>query len=278
VSWVNLVGPVRIWTALGTIWLACASMMALGWQWQRRRSNAGIVDVLWAAGLGGAAISLALVGQGAAVPRAMLAVLGGLWGARLATHLWRRVDSEPEDGRYRHLRAHWQGDQRKLFGFFQFQALLVGLFSLPFLAAAWNPREGVSVWTGIGVTVWVISVLGESVADRQLARFRADPSNSGRTCRMGLWRFSRHPNYFFEWLHWMTYVALAVGSPLFGLSLIGPVLMYVFLRWVSGIPFTEAQALRNRGEDYRLYQQQTPIFFPWFPKRLTTFTEMRTGR
>jgi steroid 5-alpha reductase family enzyme len=243
-------------------------MMVLGWRWQKRQSNAGIVDVLWAGGLSAAALFLAVVGEGAILPRVMLALLGGVWGARLATHLWRRVGSEPEDGRYKHLRAHWQGDQRKLFGFFQFQALLIGLFSVPFAAAAWNPREGFGVWMAVGVMLWGISVLGESIADRQLARFRADPLNRGRTCRHGLWRFSRHPNYFFEWLHWLTYVALAAGSSVFPLSLVGPVLMYVFLRWVSGVPFTEAQALRTRGEDYRLYQRQTPMFFPWFPKRI----------
>jgi steroid 5-alpha reductase family enzyme len=117
-----------------------------------------------------------------------------------------------------------------------------------------------------GIAVWVASIAGESIADRQLARFRADPAHRGRTCRAGLWRYSRHPNYFFEWLHWFTYVALAVGSPLPWLSLAGPIVMYVFLRWVSGIPFTEAQALRTRGEDYRRYQQSTPLLFPWFPR------------
>lgn len=261
-----------ILTALLTIWIASALMMALGWRWQQRRSNSGIVDVLWACGLSLAAIFLAIVADGATVPRVMLALLGGAWGARLAAHLWRRVATEPEDGRYRYLRAHWRGDQRKLFGFFQFQALLIVLFSVPFTAAAWNPTAGFGLWRALGLLLWASSVLGESMADRQLARFRADPANRGRTCRSGFWRFSRHPNYFFEWLHWLTYVALAVGSPVFLLSLTGPVLMYVFLRWVSGVPFTEAQALRTRGDDYRLYQQQTSMFFPWFPRRVPTRT------
>jgi len=263
------------WSAVGTILIASGLMMALGWRWQKRRRNTGIVDVLWAAGLSGAAIFLAASGEGAPVPRMMLALLGGLWGTRLALHLWRRVSSEPEDGRYRYLREHWQDDQRKLFGFFQFQALLVVSFAVSFLAAAWSPVPGFSGYTGVAVTLWGVSVLGESLSDRQLARFRANPANRGRTCREGLWRFSRHPNYFFEWIHWMAYIALAVGSPLFWLSIVGPVLMYVFLRWVSGVPFTEAQALRSRGEDYRLYQQQTSMLFPWFPKRIARGDETR---
>lgn len=249
--------------------------MTLGWRWQVRRSNAGIVDVLWATGLGGAAVLLALTAEGAVVPRWLLGALGGSWAARLAAHLWHRVGTEPEDGRYQYLRAHWQGNQQKFFGFFQLQAALIVLFSLPFLAVARNPVSGFTVWSAAGITLWTVSLAGESLADRQLARYRANPAHRGRTCREGLWRFSRHPNYFFEWLHWLTYVALAVGSPIMWLSFTGPVLMYILLRWVSGVPFTEAQALRTRGDDYRLYQQETPSFFPWFPKHPVDVT---TGR
>lgn len=249
------------------LWLLAALLMTLGWRWQRDHANAGIVDVLWSVGVGGAAILLAWCGAGAGWPRVTLAVLGGLWGMRLAVHLWTRVRGEPEDGRYRNLRTLWNGDQRKFFLFFQFQALLIVLFALPFLAVARN-RVASGLPLAAGVVLWLVSVIGESIADRQLARFRADPMNRGRTCRQGLWRYSRHPNYFFEWLHWFTYVCLALGSPLAWLAWSGPLLMYVFLRWVSGIPYTEAQALRSRGEDYRAYQRSTPMLFPWFPRRL----------
>ena len=90
-------------------------------------------------------------------------------------------------------------------------------------------------------------------------------SDLGKTCREGLWRYSRHPNYFFEWLHWFTYVFLAVGTPwpIWALTLLGPVLMLVSLYWITGIPFVEAQALRTRGEDYREYQRTTSAFVPW---------------
>lgn len=254
------------WLILLLVWVLAALMMVLGWRWQRRHSNIGIVDALWAAGLGGAAVLLALLGPGAAGPRLMLGVLGGLWGLRLARHLWRRMRHEPEDGRYRALREHWQGDQRRLFAFFQFQAVLIPLFALPFMAVATNAATA-PPWLVAGTGIWIAGVLGEAVADVQLARFRADPRQRGRTCRRGLWCYSRHPNYFFEWLHWFAYVALAIGSPLVWLAWSGPVLMFLFLRFISGIPFTEAQALRTRGEDYRAYQRSTPMLFPWFPKR-----------
>ena len=246
--------------------LVMVVVMTMGWHWQRRHGNAGIVDVLWAAGLGIAALLMAATGRGALLPRVLLALLGGLWSWRLAAHLWHRVRTEPEDGRYRHLREHWKGSQGKFFLFFQAQALLVLLFALPFAAVAANPVKIADVWTAIGVALWLLSVALESVADRQLAAFRADPAHRGKTCREGWWRYSRHPNYFFEWLHWFSYVALAVGSPIAWLAWSGPLVMYVFLRWISGVPYTEAQALRTRSEEYRAYQQTTPMLFPWFPR------------
>ena len=154
-----------------------------------------------------------------------------------------------------------------MFLMFQLQALLIVLFCVPFVAVATNHVNAVTLWTLLGIGIWTVSIAGEGLADHQLARFRANPHNRARTCRDGLWGYSRHPNYFFEWLHWFTYVALAVGSPLFALSWSGPLLVYVFLRWISGIPLTEAQALRTRGEDYREYQRQTPMLFPFCLRR-----------
>jgi steroid 5-alpha reductase family enzyme len=254
------------WQQALLVWAIAALAQTAGWRWQRSRDNAGIVDVVWSFGVGGAAVLVAATGSGAPLPRMLLAVLGGLWGLRLGLYLWHRVRGEPEDGRYAQLRLRWGNDQRKWLAMFQFQALLIALFALPFLAVAANPQAGWTPWYAAAIAVWLGSVAGEAVADRQLARFRADPANRGKTCRAGLWRYSRHPNYFFEWLHWFAYVLLAVGSPIAWLAWAGPLVMYVFLRWISGIPYTEAQALRSRGEDYARYQRSTPMLFPWFPK------------
>jgi len=252
--------------SLALVWVLAAVAQTGGWLWQRRRSNAGIVDVVWSFGVGGAAVLLAVIGTGATWPRVLLGVLGGAWGLRLGLHLWHRVRSEPEDGRYAYLRTLWGNDQRKWFAFFQFQALLITLFAIPFVAVARNPVDGFTPWLLAGIVIWLGCVAGEGIADAQLARFRTDHANRGKTCRSGLWRYSRHPNYFFEWLHWLAYVCLAVGSPVWWLAWAGPLTMFVFLRWISGIPYTEAQAVRTRGEDYLDYQRTTPMLFPWFPK------------
>lgn len=255
---------------LGPLWLtfgvAVAAMTATWWL-QVRTRNAGYVDVAWAALMGAAALFYGAVGMGAATPRLLVAMLGGVWGFRLSFHLLARVLHEAEDGRYRHLRAHWQGDQRKFFGFFMAQALLTALFSIPFLVVANNPAAGFTLWSAAGIAVWALSLGGESLADLQLANWRKDACNRGRTCRTGLWAYSRHPNYFFEWLQWFAYVLLAVGSPYWAWTLLGPLLMGASLLWLTGIPFTEAQALRSRGEDYRAYQREVSVFVPWFPKR-----------
>lgn len=248
------------WVCIAVVMIAA---MALAWRWQRRHANAGIVDVVWALGMGGAAWLIAATGEGSLAVRLALAVMAGVWSLRLASHLWRRVRAG-EDGRYQALREHWQGHQGKFFGLFMFQAGLVMLFCLPFLAAGASPAQGWPV--ALGLLIWLAALSGEVIADRQLDRFRDNPNHRGLTCRHGVWRYSRHPNYFFEWCHWFAYVALAWGSPLAWMAWLGPVLMYVFLRWISGIPFTEQQALRTRGDDYRDYQRRTPAFFPWFPK------------
>ena len=135
------------WQCMALLWSLAALVMTAGWLWQRKHRNAGIVDVLWTSGIGGGAILYAAVLDGAPLPRALLGILAGLWSLRLALHLARRVFGEPEDGRYRQLREHWHGHQGKMFLMFQFQALLIVLFSFPFLAVARNPAAAPTLWT-----------------------------------------------------------------------------------------------------------------------------------
>lgn len=251
-------------------WLAGASMLLMFVLWliQRRTGDAGIVDAGWSAGLGAAALFFAWTSGGDPERRLVLAICAGIWSIRLAGYLLvNRILSGPEDGRYQELRSRWGARaQINFLLFFEFQALLVVVFAVPFLVVAWNPSPGLGWTDGIGIAIWLTAMLGEAIADRQLAGFRADPAGRGRTCRRGLWRYSRHPNYFFEWVQWWAYVLLSLGSPWWWVSLAGPALMLLFLFKITGIPATEERALRSRGDDYRRYQQTTSAFFPWFPK------------
>ncbi len=250
------------------IWAVSALVMTATWALSWRLGNAGHVDAVWAALMAGAALYAGATGQGADLPRLLVALMGGIWGARLCLHVLDRVLHEPEDGRYRYLREHWRGHQGKFFLFFQAQALFVVVFALPMLVAASNPQSGFNGWLALALLIWLVSVSGEALADRQLARFRARPDNRGKTCREGLWAWSRHPNYFFEWLHWFAYALIAIGAEHAWLAWSGPVLMLAFLYRVTGIPYTEAQALRSRGDDYRRYQREVSAFIPWPPKRI----------
>ena len=246
-------------------WLCLAPAFAALWLVAVRRRDASHVDAAWAAGLAAAAAACALFLPGEPARRALVGAMGGVWGLRLALHLWTdRVAGKPEDGRYASLRAEWgAAADRKFFWFFQAQAALVAVLALPF--AALCSRTGpLGAADAAGAAVWLLAVAGEAAADRSLARFRADPANRGRVCRDGLWAFSRHPNYFFEWLHWLAYAAMAPADWRVWVS---PALLLWFLLRVTGIPATEAQALKSRGDEYRRYQREVSAFVPWFPKR-----------
>ncbi|MBN2474633.1 MAG: DUF1295 domain-containing protein [Pirellulales bacterium] len=249
--------------------LIVSALMTLLWFVQRRTGNAGIVDVGWAAGVGMLGVLYAATSHGYGPRRVLVAVLIGFWSVRLAIYLlFDRVLGRPEEGRYRALRAGWgPAAGRRLFFFFQTQALAALFFALPVLIVAHHPVDCWTAWDLAGALIWCISVGNTVLADRQLAQFKRRPESRGKTCREGWWRYSRHPNYFFEWLHWWSYSALAVGSPYGWAALLAPAAMLYFLLKVTGIPPTEAQALASRGDDYRQYQRTTSAFIPWYPKK-----------
>ncbi len=249
-------------------WLVAALLQAALWGLAVRRRDAGLVDVGWAASLALLAPLHAALADGLPARRLLVGALGAVWGVRLTLHLVARLRPGTEDPRYAGLRARW-GDRadRWFLPFFQAQALLAGGLALAFALAARSPRDALGAADLAGAALWLVAVLGEALADRQLARFRADPANAGRTCRAGLWGWSRHPNYFFEWLHWLAYVPLAWGGAGWYLAALPAAVVLLLVLTVTGIPPTEAQALRSRGEDYRRYQRTTSAFFPWPPRR-----------
>jgi steroid 5-alpha reductase family enzyme len=261
--------------AIGT---ACVcTMMAALWLVGRRTGNMAFVDAGWAAGLALLGALYAALSPAPAARRAIIAGMALVWGVRLAVHLLTdrmlrlqggKLTVLPEEGRYVKLRADWgAAAHARFFVFYQAQALLDVLLSAPFFLAARNTAPRLHPLELAAPALLAIAVLGEGTADRQLRRFRADPANKGKTCRAGLWRVSRHPNYFFEWLVWIAFFLLALPAPHGWIAIFCPLLMLVFLFKVTGIPATEAQALRSRGDDYRRYQQETSAFFPWFPRK-----------
>jgi steroid 5-alpha reductase family enzyme len=246
-------------------------LMTLTWLWQWHSGNAGWVDVAWSLGMALLALLYAVAGTGAAGQRLLVGVLGGVWALRLAIHLWRRVSGSAEDGRYVDMRE-WLGGRAQpgFFLFFQFQAVAAVVLALPWLVAVQRPVAAPAWAMALSGVIWLIAVVGETIADRQLSRFRGQAENRGKTCRDGLWRYSRHPNYFFEWLHWWAYVPLTLGGPLGWVGLLGPLMMFLVLYYLTGIPHTERRALASRGADYANYQRSTPMFFPWFPKEISS--------
>lgn len=236
----------------------------------RRLDNYGIVDVAWSYAFTVAAFIYGFAGSGAFPRRVVLTAMISLWSLRLGTHLYVRVMGHHpvEDGRYQQLRRDWQQNfAAKMFRFFQMQAVSVVALSVPFLLVMSNPAPTFHWLEFAGLALWLIALTGEATADAQLNRFKRQPENRGKVCTAGLWRFSRHPNYFFEWLIWVSYAVIALAAPWGWLGLLSPaIILYLLLR-VTGIPLTEEQSVRSKGDAYREYQRTTSAFVPWFPRK-----------
>lgn len=239
----------------------------LAWLLQLRTRNAGLVDAIWAWTLGGLAAFYAAAGDAPEGTRILLALMGGLWGLRLGTHLWRRNFGKPEDFRYAQFRKEWgAGANAKMFWFFQFQNLFTLMLSASaFIVVAYRPDAPSPIAMLLAISLWLISVMGEGVADSQMDAFRNNPANKGRVCRDGLWRWSRHPNYFFECLHWTAYLPLALGAPWGWTALAAPLVMAFLLTRLSGMPMLEAEMAR-RKPGYADYIRTTSALIPWPPK------------
>ena len=248
-------------------WFTIAVVMVLLWAFQLKTGNAAIADVGWAYGIVFGVLYFSFIGNGDKERIILTAAMGVIWGIRLGTYLLvNRVINKEEDSRYRNFRkSAGRNVKRYFFLFFQAQAVVAILFVIPICIIFYNPKQ-LNYIDIIALMVWLFSMLGESVADRQLSNFKSDMSNKGKVCQKGLWRYSRHPNYFFEWIHWWSYVILNLGSNNLWVSLSGPILMLFFLIKVSGIPFAEQQSLKSKGIEYKRYIETTNMFFPGQPK------------
>jgi steroid 5-alpha reductase family enzyme len=249
---------------------ALSAVMAFAWCVQQRTGNSGWVDTIWTFGLGAIGIAAALAPLTQASPtgrQLIVAVFLVAWALRLGTHIAIRTTGISDDPRYAELIRGWGADaRRQMFWLLQKQALVSVPLGLSVFLAAHSPAPDLRPQDLIAIAIMLIALTGEAVADAQLRRFRGEPLNRGRVCDAGLWYYSRHPNYFFEWLGWVAYPLLAIdlsgAYPMGWLALAGPACMYWLLAHVSGIPPLEQHMLRSRGNAYRDYQDRTSAFFP----------------
>lgn len=253
--------------------MALTSIMAIAWCIQRATRNSGWIDATWTLGVGGTGVVSALwagtpgPADGISWRQLLVAGLVTVWAVRLGGHIIVRSAARPDDPRYAALMRDW-GDTapRQLFVLLQKQAVVSLPLTLSIYIAANNPSTMLQISDFLAVAIGVVAISGEALADRQL---RAHIQNSGarnEVCRTGLWRYSRHPNYFFEWLYWCAYPLAAINMSgdyaIAVLALTAPATMYWLLRYVSGVPPLEEHMLKKYGNRYRTYQTTTSAFFP----------------
>lgn len=254
-------GPMLVLIAIVTLALVFAAVFAFA----RQIDNYSVVDVAWSLAFAAIAVFYAAAADGWWVRRVLSGAMAVAWSLRLGIHLWRRVAAHhpAEDGRYEEMRERWRSKiASRMFLFFQFQAVSIVVLAVPFLFASTNSTAALHPLEIAGALVWLAAWIGESVADAQLARFKRDPANRGRVCGAGLWRYSRHPNYFFEWLIWVGFFLVGAAAPWGWTGIVAPAAILYLLLKVTGVPPTEAQLLRSKGDAYRRYQGITNAFFP----------------
>jgi|UniRef100_UPI003784F2A0 steroid 5-alpha reductase family enzyme len=261
--------PFEPWLIISASAALLAALFLLTWRLSVKLDNYSFVDVTWALSFAPVAILLACMSDGWLPRRIAIATLVGAWSLRLGLYLWKRVASHhpQEDVRYAVLREKWKANPPKAFlYFFLAQAVLVWLLMLPVFLITQQPATNFHWLEIAGLALWFIALLGEGIADAQLARFKGTNTDPKAICQVGLWRFSRHPNYFFQSLLWWGLFLMALPAPWGWTAVIAPAAMLHFLLNVTGIPLTEKLSVEKRGDVYREYQRTTSAFVPWFRK------------
>jgi steroid 5-alpha reductase family enzyme len=249
-------------------WGAAAALLGLLYLRQRRTGDATAVDSGWGTALALCAALYGMLAPGCLAQKLAICVPVGVENLRVALLVLYRHEGG-EDNRYKELRRRWRekGREQLTFAiFYQAQGLLAAGLSVPALLGSFSgARLSAVQWAGLAL--WFVAVGFEVVADRQLTAFRRDPANKSGVMDRGLWRYSRHPNYFFQTLTWVAYALIAVAAPYGWLAFIAPALILYLVLFVTGVPPAEESSLRSRGDAYRAYQAKTSVFVPWFPKK-----------
>ena len=250
-----------------------ALVMSAAWFVQLGTRNGGWVDVFWTFGAGAACVTAALwPGPAESVARQYLvAGLAAVWSLRLGSYIAHRVAKDThEDRRYAGLRSEWGGNfQRNMCLLCIVQAPAAALLSLSvFVASHGGIGNEFGLRDFLGAAMLALGILGEGVADEQMRRFRKT-AQRGDIMDKGLWGWSRHPNYFFEWVTWLAYPIIAFDPAVAWswASLAAPVMMFLLLRFGTGVPALEKTMLESRGDRFRAYQQRVSAFFPLPPRK-----------
>lgn len=254
-------------TALTAAASAIAALMLTTWLVSVRIRNASIVDITW--GLGFVLVAWVVRWQGHTntARQWLLVAMVTVWGLRLAGYLFWRNHGQPEDYRYRAMRKRY-GDRFpvvSLITVFVLQGVLMWIVSLPVQLGQVRDRPGVGAVAVVGAVLWLVGMVFEGVGDLQLARFKSDPTNDSKVMDHGLWRYTRHPNYFGDACVWWGTALVAAESRTGAWGLIGALVMTVLLLRVSGVALLE-KSLRKRKPDYQAYVERTSAFFPLPPK------------
>ena len=247
--------------------LTVLGLALLVWLVSLARRDASIADVFWGPGFVVLAWLYRDLGDSESFRTILVPVLVTIWGVRLAAHIGSRNRGHGEDPRYAAMRRRWgtRFPLVSLFTVFWLQAALMWIVALP-LAQVQRAAAGWSWLDGLGVALFAVGFAFEAIGDLQLARFRADPANRNRVLNRGLWRYTRHPNYFGDAVLWWGLGCLALATPGGAWTLAGPALMTVLLRRVSGVTLLE-KGLRESRPGYRDYVTRTNAFFPWRPRQ-----------
>lgn len=248
--------------------LGVSIAMIFAWWLQRKTQNAGWVDVIWTLASSLALASVAMAASGSLWRQMMLAIILLIWGARLGGYVTWRVATQPEDTRYALMRqASGPNFQRQMAWLIAGQGPVTGVISLGVYLAASQPNPTPNIADSLGLVIFLLALGGESLADFQLKSWKKQQKTSGGICISGLWAYCRHPNYFCEALFWLAFPIIAfTPEPLTGLAFISPLLMFLVLRYLTGVPPLEAAMLARRGQAYRDYQAQTNAMWPRFKK------------
>ncbi len=253
---------------LGLNALLVAALMLAVWVASVRVRDASIVDSFWGLGFALVGVVTLIVTDGYPARRWLVTLLTTTWGVRLSLHIWLRNRGMGEDVRYQAMRAR-HGDRFpfvSLFTVFGLQGVLLWFISLPVQVTQVAPLPArISPLDLFGAGVWLVGFLFEAVGDAQLARFKADPANQGRVLDRGLWRYTRHPNYFGDALLWWGIFLVCAATPGGALTVLSPLTMTYLLARVSGVPMLEAHLAETRP-GYREYVQRTSAFLPRPPR------------